>query len=107
LRNIGASALIGQAIANPVAGNLQRFFGVSRIKIDPQLVGVTGSPEARLTIEQQITPDLLFTYISDVSSTSTQLIQVRWDFNPKWSAILTREENGYVGVDFAYKKRFK
>ena len=92
---------------NPVAGNLQRFFGVSRIKIDPQLVGVTGSPEARLTIEQQITPDLLFTYISDVSSTSTQLIQVRWDFNPKWSAILTREENGYVGVDFAYKKRFK
>ncbi len=107
LKNIGASALIGQAIANPVAGNLQRFFGVSRIKIDPQLVGITGSPEARLTIEQQITPDLLFTYISDVSSTSTQLFQVRWDFNPKWSALLTREENGYVGVDFTYKKRFK
>jgi translocation and assembly module TamB len=107
LKNIGASALIGQALANPVAGNLQRFFGVSRIKIDPQLVGITGSPEARLTIEQQITPDLLFTYISDVSSTSTQLFQVRWDFNPKWSALLTREENGYVGVDFTYKKRFK
>jgi translocation and assembly module TamB len=107
LQQMGAQALIGSAISNPVGGNLQRFFGVSRIKIDPQLVGVTGSPEARLTIEQQVTPDLLFTYISDVSSTSTQLIQVRWDFNRKWSAILTREENGYVGVDFAYKKRFK
>lgn len=107
LQQMGASALIGQAIANPVAGNLQRFFGVSRIKIDPQLIGITGSPEARLTIEQQVTPDLLFTYISDVSSTSTQLFQVQWDFNRRWSAILTREENGYVGVDFAFKKRFK
>jgi translocation and assembly module TamB len=107
LQQMGAQALVGQAISNPVGGNLQRFFGVSRIKIDPQLVGITGSPEARLTIEQQVTPDLLFTYISDVSSTSTQLIQVQWDFNRKWSAILTREENGYVGIDFAYKKRFK
>jgi translocation and assembly module TamB len=107
LQELGASALIGQAIANPVSGNLQRFFGVSRIKIDPQLVGITGNPGARLTIEQQVTPDLLFTYISDVSSTSTQLIQVEWDFSRRWSAILTREENGYVGVDFAFKKRFK
>ncbi len=104
---MGAQTLLSEAISNPVEGNLQRFFGLSRIKIDPQLVGITGSPEARLTIEQQVTPDLLFAYISDVSSTSTQLIQIQWDFNPKWSALLTREENGYVGIDFAYKKRFK
>jgi translocation and assembly module TamB len=107
LQQLGASALIGQAIANPVAGRLQRFFGVSKIKIDPQLTGITGSPEARLTIEQQVTPELLFTYISDVSSTSTQLIRVEWDFNRRWSAILTREENGYVGIDFAFRKRFR
>ncbi len=106
-QQLGASALIGQAIANPVAGRLQRFFGVSRLKIDPSLTGVTGSPEARLTIEQQVTPDILFTYITDVSSTSTQLIRVEWSFNRHWSAILIREENGYVGLDFAYKKRFK
>jgi len=107
LQQLGASALIGQAISNPVAGNLQRFFGVSRIKIDPQLVGVTGNPAARLTVEQQINQQLLFTYISDVSSTSTQLIKVEWDFNRRWAAILTREENGYVSLDFAFKKRFK
>jgi translocation and assembly module TamB len=107
LQQIGASALLGQAIANPVAGRLQRFFGVSRIKIDPQLTGITGSPEARLTVEQQVAPDILFTYITDVSSTSTQLFRVEWDFDRQWAAILTREENGYVGVDFVYKKRFK
>ncbi len=107
LQQLGASALIGEAISNPVAGPLQRFFGVSRVKIDPQLTGITGSPEARLTVEQQVSPDILFTYITDVSSTSTQLIRVEWDFNRRWAAIVTREENGYVGVDFAFKKRFK
>jgi len=106
-QQLGASDLLGQAIANPVAGRLQRFFGVSRVKIDPSLTGITGSPEARLTVEQQITPEILFTYITDVSSTSTQLFRAEWSFNRHWSAILTREENGYVALDFAYKKRFK
>jgi translocation and assembly module TamB len=104
---LGASALIGQTLANPVAGRLQRFFGVSRLKIDPQLTGVSGNPGARLTVEQQITPDILFTYITDVSNTSQQLLRVEWSLNRNWSAIIVREENGYVGLDFAYKKRFK
>jgi translocation and assembly module TamB len=107
LQQLGASALIGQALANPGGGGLQRFFGVSRIKVDPQLTGVTGSPEARMTMEQQVTPDLLFTYISDVSSTSTQLVKAEYAFNRQWSAILTREENGYVDMVFAFKKRFR
>ena len=77
------------------------------MKIDPQSTGITGSQEARLTVEQQVSPELLFTYINDVSSTSTQLIRVEWDFNRRWAAILTREENGYVGLDFAFRKRFK
>jgi len=107
LQQIGASALIGQALSNPGGSGLQRFFGVSKIKVDPQLTGVTGSPEARMTMEQQVTPDLLFTYISDVSSTSTQLLKAEWAFNRRWSAILTREENGYVDMVFAFKKQFK
>jgi translocation and assembly module TamB len=104
---LGASQLIGEAITNPASGRLQRFFGVTKAKIDPQLTDVTGSPESRLTIEQQVSPDILFTYITDVSNTSTQLIRVEWAFNRHWSAIVTREENGYVGLDFQYRKRFK
>ncbi len=106
-QQLGASALIGQAIAAPAPGRLQRFFGVSKIKIDPQLTGVTGTPEARLTWEQQVTPNILFTYVSNVTNTSTQLYRVEWTLGRAWGAILTREENGYVGLDFAYKKRFK
>jgi len=108
LQQLGATGLIGQALSSPGGGGpLQRFFGVSKVKIDPQATGITGSPQPRLTIEQQVSPDILFTYITDVSSTSTQLIRVEWDFNRRWAAIVTREQNGYVGVEFAFKKRFK
>ena len=104
---LGAAALLGEALTNPVAGRLQRFFGVSRLKIDPQLTGVTGSPQARLTIEQQVTPDILFTYITDLAGTNNQLVRVEWSINSQVSAVLGREENGFVGVDFVWKKRFK
>jgi translocation and assembly module TamB len=108
-QEMGASALLGQAIANPLAGRLQRFFGVSKIKIDPLLTGVAGNAQARLTIEQNITPDLTFTYITNVASStgSAQVIRVEWDFSRHWSAVAVRDEYGYFGIDFQYRKRLK
>ena len=105
-QQMGASALVGQALANPVAGRLQRFFGVSRIKIDPQLTGVV-SPQARLTLEQQITPDITFTYITNITRSNPQIIRIEWALNRRWSVVALREENGLFGMDFYYKKLFK
>jgi translocation and assembly module TamB len=108
-QQMGANALLGQAIANPLAGRLQRFFGVSKIKIDPLLTGVAGNAQARLTIEQPVTPDLTFTYITNVASStgSAQVIRVEWDFARHWSAVAIRDEYGYFGMDFQYRKRLK
>lgn len=106
-QQMGASALVGQAIANPVAGRLQRFFGVSKLKIDPTISGVTGTPQAKVTLEQQISPDITFTYITDVANAQEQVIRVEWDFSPHWSAVALRDQNGEFGIDFLYKKRFK
>ena len=104
---MGASALLGSAIANPVAGRLQRFFGVSRLRIDPTITGVENSPQARVTLEQQITPSLTFTYIANVTSSNPQVIRIEWAFARQWSAVALREENGLFGLDFFYKRRFK
>jgi translocation and assembly module TamB len=109
LQQMGASALLGQAIASPVTGRLQRFFGVTRLKIDPTLTSLTGvenNPQARLTIEQQVTPDITFTYITDVTSTNPLVIQVEWAVSRRWSAVALRDENGLVGLNFVYKRRF-
>jgi translocation and assembly module TamB len=105
-QQMGASALLGQAIASPVAGRLQRFFGVSQLRIDPTLPGVENNPQARLTLEQQITPDITFTYITNVTTSNPQVIRMEWAFAKKWSAVLLREENGLFGLDFFFKKRF-
>jgi len=105
-QQMGASALLGQAIASPVAGRLQRFFGVSNLRIDPTLPGIEYNPQARLTLEQQITPEITFTYITDVTSSNPQVVRVEWSFAKLWSVVALREENGMFGIDFFYKRRF-
>jgi translocation and assembly module TamB len=105
-QQMGASALLGQAIASPVAGRLQRFFGVSQLRIDPTLPGVENNPQARLTLEQQVTPEITFTYITNVTQSNPQVIRVEWAFAKKWSVVALREENGLFGLDFFFKKRF-
>lgn len=106
-QQMGASALLGEAIASPVSGRLQRLFGVSRLKIDPSFSGVDNNPQARLTLEQQITRDITFTYITNVARSNYQVVRVEWALNRNWSVIALREENGLVGLDFLYKKRFQ
>jgi translocation and assembly module TamB len=103
----GATALLGQAIASPVAGRLQRFFGVSNLRIDPAIGGVENNPQARLTLEQQVTRDITFTYITNVTQSNPQVVRVEWSLGRNWSAVALREENGEFGLDFYFKKRFK
>ena len=105
-QQMGASALLGQAIASPVAGRLQRFFGVSKLRIDPTLPGVENNPQARLTLEQQISPDLTFTYITNVTNSNPQIIRIEWALSKQLSVVALREENGVFGLDFFVKRRF-
>ncbi len=103
----GASALLGQAIANPVSGRLQRFFGVSRLRIDPTLQGVEYSPQARITVEQQVTPSITFTYISVLNTSNPQVVSMQWDVSKQWSMSAVREQNGVFGLDFFVKRQFR
>ena len=102
----GSNALLGQAIA-PVSGRLQKFFGVSHIKLDPTLTDVTSIPQARLTLEQQVSADITLTYITNLAVTNQQIVRVEWDLTRKWSVVALRDENGAFSVDFQYRKRFK
>jgi autotransporter translocation and assembly factor TamB len=102
----GASTLLGQAVANPISGRLQRLFGVSKLSIDPQIVGNSNSPQATMTFQQQVTKDITFTYIQDVTRSNSQSIRVEWAISPQFSAVLQRDLYGDVNLDFFYKKRF-
>jgi translocation and assembly module TamB len=99
-----SNSLLSQAIAPE--GRLQRFFGVSHIKIDPQLTDITAIPQARLTMEQQISTVVTVTYITNLAVTNEQIVRVQWDLNKQWSVVALRDENGAFSVDFQYRKRF-
>jgi translocation and assembly module TamB len=101
-----SNSLLSEAIA-PNSGRLQKFFGVSHIKIDPQLTDVTIVPQARLTMEQQVSSNVTLTYITNLAVTNQQIVRVEWDFSRKWSAVALRDENGAFSIDIQYRKRFK
>jgi translocation and assembly module TamB len=102
----GNNTLLGQAISAPINSRLQRLFGVSRIKIDPELTSVTNTPQARLTVEQQLSRDLTVTYITNLNRTQQQIVRVQWDFSRDFSVLAVRDENGIFGLDFLWRKRF-
>src|SRR5262249_38727090 len=93
---MGESALVGAAVANPISGQLQRVFGVSQLKIDPTFVSGSELPQARLTLQQQVATNLTFTYITDLTRSDSQILRVEWAINPQWSAVAAREQNGLV-----------
>jgi translocation and assembly module TamB len=105
MQQAGMSAVLGQAVANPVSGRLQRLFGVSKLSIDPQVVE-NNNPQATLTLKQQVTHNLTFTYIQDVTQSNPSAVKIEWTINPQFSAIAQRDVYGEFALDFFYKKRF-
>jgi len=101
------TGLVGQALNDQLSSRFQRFFGATRVKIDPTLIGVDNLPQARLTWEQQVSKDVTLTYITNLNRTQEQLIQVQWDLDKSWSAIAVRDPNGVFGIDFQFRKRFR
>jgi translocation and assembly module TamB len=47
-----------------------------------------------------------FTYITSVTASNPQIVQVEWALNSRWSVVALREENGMTGVDIFFKKKF-
>jgi translocation and assembly module TamB len=64
-------------------------------------------PQARLTLEQQISTVVTVTYITNLSVTNQQIVRVQWDLNKQWSVVALRDENGAFSIDFQYRKRFR
>jgi translocation and assembly module TamB len=107
LQSVGESALLSQALSSQVTGRIQRLFGVSRIKIDPN-VGLPGfSSGARVTVEQQVTRDLTLTYVTNTASSQYRIIQFEWAVGENISLIGVRDQNGIFGVELRFRRRFK
>ena len=54
-----------------------------------------------------MTPDVTFTYVTNLTNANPQIVSVEWAVSKQWSVVAQREENGLVGLDFYLKKQFK
>ncbi|HSU30777.1 MAG TPA: translocation/assembly module TamB domain-containing protein [Bryobacteraceae bacterium] len=102
MAQMGESAVLGQAVANPLASRVQRVFGLSQFKVDPSFQGNGGIPTAKVTLQEQIASNVMFTYITDVSQPNSQIVRVEWSLTPRFSAVGLRDYNGVVSLEFFY-----
>jgi len=102
-----SNLLINQALNSTVNSRLQRLFGASRIKIDPQGLASTTNiiRGPQVTIEQQVASNLTVTYSTNVSVASQQIIQVEYNVSRNVSVVALRDQNGVVSFDIKIRQR--
>jgi translocation and assembly module TamB len=102
--------IINQAISSTVGNRMQKLFGVSRIKIDPQGLTTETNPSGRgpqITIEQEFANNLSLSYSTNVSQSSQQIIQGEYYINRNLSVLGTRDQNGVVSFDVRMRRQKK
>jgi translocation and assembly module TamB len=105
--SIGASAILSEALSSQTTSRIQRLFGVSRIKIDPNVAVPGFGSGARVTVEQQVSHDLTLTYVTDTSYSQYRIIQFEWNVSDNVSLLGVRDQNGVFGVELRFRRRFK
>ena len=101
-----SQAILGQALNSASSNRMQRLFGVSRIKISPEVAASQAlDPNARVTIEQQVSKEFTVTYVTDLTHSGQQIIQVEYNYSRHVSILATRDQYGVLSFDVRIKRR--
>jgi translocation and assembly module TamB len=100
-----SNAILGEALNAAVSSRVQKLFGISRIKIDPNLGGTEGNPNARLTVEQQISNNLTVTYLTNLGQYAQEVVQVEYNINKNVSLVAVRDYTGVLAIDLRIRQR--
>ena len=100
-----SNAILGEALNSAVSSRVQKLFGVSRIKIDPNLGGTEDNPNARLTVEQQISKNVTVTYLTNLGQYAQQVLQVEYNINKSVSVVAVRDYTGVLAIDLRIRQR--
>jgi len=102
-----SNAILGEALNATFSDRVQRLFGASRVKIDPQFIGSENNPSARVTIEQTINNNITFTYVTSLTQSAETVIQVEYNIDKNVSIVAVRDQNGVLGFDVRIRRRRK
>ena len=97
--------VLGQALNAAVSSRIQKLFGISKVKIDPQGLGPLDYNRPSITIEQQIQNNVTVTFITDLTQTNQQVIQVEYNVNRNVSIVGVRDQYGVLAIDVRLRQR--
>jgi len=104
--SLGAQSVLAQGLSSQVSSRIEKFVGISHLSIDPTLGGNQGNAGARLALQQRVTKNLLFTFETDVTTSTGQIVQLQYQMSQGWSVSVTRDEYGSYAVDLRRHKNF-
>ena len=76
-------------------------------KIDPNVYGPGVGTGPRVTVEEQVTRDFSLTYSTNTAGAQQRIIHLEYDLSDKVSLIGERDQNGVLGVEVRFRRRFK
>lgn len=93
---------VGAQIGRGIAGAT----GLSRVRIEPNLIAAETDPSARLTVGQDITRNLELIYSMDLINSSDQIYVAEYDISRRFTTRGVRQADGSFRMDFRHDVRF-
>jgi outer membrane protein assembly complex protein YaeT len=99
------SYLAGRASAR-FTPELEQALGLSEVRIEPHLVAAESDPTARLTVGQEIAPDLRLVYSQNLTDSADQIYIAEYEPTRRFATHLTQQEDNSYRFDFRHRKEF-
>ncbi len=104
-REQALSYLTGR-LAGRASRAAERSLGLSRVRIEPNLVAAEGDPSARLTIGQNITRQLELIYSMNLTDSGDQIYITEYDVTRMFTTRGVKQSDNSYRFDFRHDLRF-
>ena len=85
---------------------LEKATGLSRVRVEPNLISGEANPGARLTVGQDLTRQLSLVYSMDLVNSSDQIYIAEYDLTKRFVTRGVRQSDGSYRFDFRHALRF-
>ena len=99
------SVIAGQ-LTSQFSSRVEKLAGITSLTIDPQVGGAQGNGVGRLAVQQRVTKNLFFTFSTDLTTSTGQIVQIEYQVSQKFAVSTIRDQNGGYTVQVKVHKSF-
>ncbi|MGO8814815.1 MAG: translocation/assembly module TamB domain-containing protein [Terriglobia bacterium] len=99
------SVIAGQ-LTSQFSSRVEKLAGITSLTIDPQVGGAQGNGGGRLAVQQRVTKNLFFTFSTDLTTSTGQIVQIEYQVSQKFAVSTIRDQNGGYTLQIKVHKSF-